>query len=63
MTGRAGLDAEGTEIQAPIQPQSAVLGLVPTGSSDYHGPTHKTFAKFGAYETYGLGEPEVPPQP
>lgn len=39
------------------------LGLVPTGSSDYHGPTHKTFAKFGAYETYGLGEPQVPSRP
>src|ERR1700761_938955 len=39
------------------------LGLVPTASSDYHGPTHKTFAKFGAYETYGLGEPRVPPRP
>jgi len=39
------------------------LGLVPTGSSDYHGPTHRTFARFGAYETYGLGEPQVPPKP
>jgi predicted metal-dependent phosphoesterase TrpH len=39
------------------------LGLVPTGSSDYHGPTHKTFAEFGAYETYGLGEPQVPRRP
>ncbi len=39
------------------------LNLVPTGSSDYHGPTHKTFAKFGAYETYGLGAPQVPSQP
>jgi 3',5'-nucleoside bisphosphate phosphatase len=39
------------------------LDLVPTGSSDYHGPTHKTFAAFGAYETYGLGEPQVPPRP
>jgi predicted metal-dependent phosphoesterase TrpH len=39
------------------------LGLVPTGSSDYHGPTHKTFATFGAYETYGLGEPRVPDRP
>ncbi len=36
------------------------LGLTPTGSSDYHGPTHKTFSKFGAYDTYGLGEPQVP---
>jgi len=39
------------------------LDLVPTGSSDYHGPTHKTFAKFGAYETYGLGEPQIPLRP
>jgi predicted metal-dependent phosphoesterase TrpH len=41
----------------------AELGLVPTASSDYHGPTHKTFAEFGAYDTYGLGEPQVPPRP
>jgi predicted metal-dependent phosphoesterase TrpH len=41
----------------------AELNLVPTASSDYHGPTHKTFAKFGAYETYGLGEPRVPARP
>jgi 3',5'-nucleoside bisphosphate phosphatase len=39
------------------------LGLTPTGSSDYHGPTHKAFARFGAYQTYGLGEPKVPPRP
>jgi predicted metal-dependent phosphoesterase TrpH len=39
------------------------LGLIPTGSSDYHGPTHKTFSRFGAYETYGLGEPQLPPKP
>jgi 3',5'-nucleoside bisphosphate phosphatase len=39
------------------------LDLVPTASSDYHGPTHKTFAKFGAYDTYGLGQPQVPPRP
>jgi 3',5'-nucleoside bisphosphate phosphatase len=39
------------------------LRLTPTGSSDYHGPTHKTFARFGAYETYGLGQPAVPRQP
>jgi predicted metal-dependent phosphoesterase TrpH len=36
------------------------LDLVPTASSDYHGPTHKTFARFGAYDTYGLGTPQVP---
>lgn len=39
------------------------LNLVPTASSDYHGPTHKTFSKFGDYETYGLGEPRVPARP
>ncbi|HEY1853221.1 MAG TPA: PHP domain-containing protein [Solirubrobacterales bacterium] len=39
------------------------LGIVPTGSSDYHGPTHKTFSRFGAYETYGLGPPRVPARP
>jgi predicted metal-dependent phosphoesterase TrpH len=39
------------------------LGLVPTGSSDFHGPTHKTFSRFLAYDTYGLGEPQVPPRP
>ena len=39
------------------------LGLVATASSDYHGPTHKTFAEFGAYETYGLAEPQVPAKP
>ena len=37
--------------------------LVPTGSSDFHGPTHKTFSRFGAYQTYGLGEPQVPTRP
>lgn len=37
--------------------------LVPTGSSDFHGPTHKQFSRFGAYDTYGLGEPQVPPRP
>lgn len=39
------------------------LDLIPTGSSDFHGPTHKTFAKFGAYDTFGLGEPQVPEKP
>jgi predicted metal-dependent phosphoesterase TrpH len=39
------------------------LDLIPTGSSDYHGPTHKTFSRFGAYDTYGLGEPQIPRKP
>ena len=37
--------------------------LIPTGSSDYHGPTHKTFSRFGAYDTFALGQPQVPPRP
>jgi 3',5'-nucleoside bisphosphate phosphatase len=39
------------------------FGLVATGSSDFHGPTHKTFSRWGAYDTYGLGQPQVPPRP
>jgi predicted metal-dependent phosphoesterase TrpH len=39
------------------------FGLVATASSDFHGPTHKTFSRFGAYNTYGLGDPQVPPKP
>ena len=39
------------------------FGLVPTASSDFHGPTHKTFSRWGAYDTYGLGEPRVPDRP
>jgi predicted metal-dependent phosphoesterase TrpH len=39
------------------------LDLITTASSDYHGPTHRTFSKFGAYDTYDLGEPQVPPRP
>jgi hypothetical protein len=27
------------------------------------GPTHKTFSRWGAYDTYGLGEPVVPARP
>jgi predicted metal-dependent phosphoesterase TrpH len=38
------------------------LGISATASSDYHGPTHKTFSRFGAYQTYDLGVPEVPPK-
>jgi 3',5'-nucleoside bisphosphate phosphatase len=35
-------------------------GLLVTGSSDFHGPSHKTFPRFGAYSTYGLREPDLP---
>jgi 3',5'-nucleoside bisphosphate phosphatase len=30
------------------------LGLLTTGSSDFHGPEHKQFRHFRAFETYGL---------
>lgn len=29
------------------------LGLLSTGSSDYHGPTHKIFSRFLAYDLHG----------
>ena len=66
------LKPDGIEVYYPSHIQGAdraplelcdELDLVPTASSDYHGPTHKTFAEFGAYDTYGLGEPQVPPRP
>ncbi len=31
------------------------LGLLTTGSSDFHGPEHHTFSRFRAFSTYGLG--------
>jgi predicted metal-dependent phosphoesterase TrpH len=66
------LDIDGVETYYPTHSEEqtshllelcGVLELIPTASSDYHGPTHKTFSSFGAYETYGLGEPQVPPRP
>lgn len=32
----------------------AKLGLLSTGSSDFHGPEHQTFSRFRAFDTYGL---------
>jgi predicted metal-dependent phosphoesterase TrpH len=66
------LDVDGVETFYPTHSEEQTahllelcgeLGLIPTASSDYHGPTHKTFSEFGAYETYGLGDPVVPPRP
>jgi 3',5'-nucleoside bisphosphate phosphatase len=37
-------------------------GLAATASSDFHGPNHKMFDSFGAYPTYDLGAPELPPR-
>jgi len=41
----------------------AERGLTATGSSDFHGPSHKMFDRFGSYPTYDLGEPELPRKP
>ena len=38
----------------------AELGILSTGSSDFHGPQHHTFSRFLAFDTYGL-EPELGP--
>ncbi len=39
---------------------AAKLGLLTTGSSDFHGPEHHTFSRFRAFSTYGL-EPNLGP--
>jgi predicted metal-dependent phosphoesterase TrpH len=66
------LDVDGVEVFYPTHSKDQTshlldlckeLDLIATGSSDYHGPTHRTFSSFGAYETYNLGEPQVPPKP
>jgi hypothetical protein len=66
------LDVDGVEAFYPTHSKEQTehllklcdeLDLIPTASSDYHGPTHKTFAEFGAYDTYGLADPQVPPRP
>ena len=36
------------------------LGLLTTGSTDFHGPDHETFSGFGGFELYGL-EPDLGP--
>jgi adenylyl-sulfate kinase len=38
----------------------AELGLLATGSSDYHGPRHRLFNRFGAFELHGR-EPNLGP--
>ena len=38
----------------------AELGLLSTGSADYHGPDNRLFSRFMAFETYGL-EPNLGP--
>jgi 3',5'-nucleoside bisphosphate phosphatase len=36
------------------------LGMLSTGSADFHGPENRLFSKFMAFETYGL-EPQLGP--
>ena len=40
----------------------AELGLLSTGSSDFHGPDHRLFSNFRAHETHGI-EPNLGPIP
>jgi predicted metal-dependent phosphoesterase TrpH len=44
-----------TEAQTRLLAQHcAELDLLTTGSSDFHGPGHRTFSRFRAFDTYGL---------
>jgi predicted metal-dependent phosphoesterase TrpH len=68
----ADLDLDGVEVFYPAhdREQTKFLldvcserGIAATGSSDFHGPNHKMFDRFGSYPTYDLGEPELPRRP
>jgi len=48
---------EQTELLAE---RTAALGLLSTGSADFHGPDNRQFSRFLAFETYGL-EPNLGP--
>ena len=48
---------EQTELLAE---RCAALGLLSTGSADFHGPGNRIFSRFLAFETYGL-EPDLGP--
>jgi len=50
-------DQQQTELLAA---RCAELGLLSTGSADYHGPGNRLFSRFLAFETYGL-EPNLGP--
>jgi predicted metal-dependent phosphoesterase TrpH len=65
----AGLGADGVEAFYPTHTREQVdllcavaaeLGLLTTGSSDFHGSEHKTFAGFRAFELYEH-EPDLGP--
>jgi predicted metal-dependent phosphoesterase TrpH len=48
---------EQTELLAE---RSGALGLLTTGSADFHGPENRQFSRFLAFETYGI-EPNLGP--
>jgi len=50
-------DREQTEL---LVVRCAELGLLTTGSSDFHGPEHRDFSRFRAFSTYGR-EPVLGP--
>jgi len=50
-------DQEQTELLAK---RCAELGLLSTGSADYHGPENRLFSRFLAFETFGL-QPNLGP--
>jgi predicted metal-dependent phosphoesterase TrpH len=50
-------DAEQTRF---LHQAATERGLLTTGSADFHGPEHDTFARFRAFELYGL-EPNLGP--
>jgi predicted metal-dependent phosphoesterase TrpH len=44
----------------PLVERCATLGLLTTGSADFHGPENRQFSRFMAFETYGL-QPNLGP--
>jgi 3',5'-nucleoside bisphosphate phosphatase len=64
-----GLDGVEAFYVAHSEPQTRLLvqragelGLFTTGSADFHGPDHKRFSRFRAFELHGL-EPSLPSFP
>ena len=43
-----------------LERRARELGMLTTGSSDFHGPEHRSFDRFLAFETHGL-EPRLGP--
>jgi predicted metal-dependent phosphoesterase TrpH len=50
----------GEEQAGQLADQCAELGLLSTGSSDFHGPEHRQFNRFRAFSTHGR-EPVLGP--